>query len=154
MECASLKKFIAADSQLAQLHHLVRTKARRGETFAIAYNAERFFDLHEKNTLNSLVAFRSDYLENAISRGLMRLGGLILAGGFVFLGKPLLSLCAIPVGIFLLHGEYRLILRAHSHDRSLKSYIRTLHESRLRRRTEFVRDMVENFSVIAECPRS
>lgn len=154
MDCVSMKRFIAADSQLAQLHFLVKTKARRGESSALLYNAGRFFDLYEEKTLDALMANRTDCMENAISRGLVRLGLMILVGGTGGLAKSVLGLCSIPLFIYLLRDEVRLIRTAYLINSSLKEYLGALRTSRQKRREAFVREMVEKAPLIAECGRS
>lgn len=151
MDCVSLKRFIEPDSQLSQLHFLMKTKARRGERSALFYNAERFFDLHEKRTLSTLLANRTDSLENAVSRGLVRLGFMIIIGGAGVLAKSALGFCSIPVLVYLLWGEGRRVRRTYLLDRSLREYVRMLKSTRQKRREVFVREMVEKAPLIAEC---
>ncbi|CAG0951462.1 hypothetical protein [Geobacter sp.] len=154
MACVSLEKFIIAESQLAHVHFLLKTKAQRGDRSAFIYNAERFFDLHETNNLSDLITTRTDHLENAMSRGLIRLGALILMGGFAALAKPPLSLCTLPFALYLIWEEIGLIRHAYLLDRSLKEYVRTLRETMPTRKNEFVREMIEKTDAVASCIRT
>lgn len=154
MDCIAMKAFIAADSQLAQVHFLLKTKARRGENHAVVYHAGRFFDLHEEMTLASLAVTRSDTLESAFSRSLVRLGFIILTAGFGAAVKSAIALCALPFVCYLLRSEFRIISRARVHDRSLKEYIAMLCETRNERREAFVREVVEHAAVIGACGKA
>lgn len=149
-----MKAFIAADSQLSQVHFLLKTKARRGENHAVIYNAGRFFDLHEEMILTSLAGTRSDSLENALSRSLVRLGFIILAAGFGAVTKSAIALFTLPFVCYLIRSEFRIISRAYLHDRSLKDYIGALYETRSKRREAFVREIVEHAAAIGACGKA
>lgn len=151
MTCISSRKFIAADSNLSQLHFLLLTKVRRGEQLAIIYNAGRFFDHYEKKNLTELLDYRSDLIENAVSRFLLRLGLLILIGGLAVVVKTVYAFVVLVPIIYLLKSEIGIVRTACRHDYALKDYIRVLQGSSPIRRSTFIKSMVENASRIAEC---
>lgn len=151
MTCASRKAFISADEQLAAIHFLVQTKAKRGDRPAVHYNAVRFFDHHETRLIAHLIQTRGDVFDNALSRSLLRLGCLIIVGGTAMLVRNAVAFVAIPVFFLLLYSEIKLIRRAYLMDASLKGYISYLGRTRRQRRDDFVRDVVENSPRIAEC---
>lgn len=152
-ECAPLKMFISRDSRLSQLHFLIRTKAQRGDTPAFIYNAERFFDIHEENIFSNILTVRRDHLEHALSKGLIRLGALIVFGGFVALAEYPLNLFAFPLVMLLLWDEFRIVRRASLLDRSLRDYLETLEITRGERKMAFIREMSEKSAMVAMCDR-
>lgn len=154
MDCISLKKFIATDSQLSQIHFLLKTKAKRGESHALLYNAGRFFDRHEENCRRELISLRDGSFEVALRSGLIRLGFVILAAGFAIVVRNLISIVVIPLVVFLLRGQATKIRRAYLHDRSLKEYLASLRQSRTRRREAFLKEVAERGPCIADCERS
>lgn len=151
MTCISSRKFIAPDSHLSQLHFLLLTKVRRGDQPAIVYNAGRFFDHYEKKTLNELHLLRSDSIENALSRFLVRLGGLILIGGLAGIIRNAYAVIMVVPILYLLTAEIRVVRTAYRRDYALKGYIEALRGTSRNRRDTFIRSMVENAAQIGEC---
>ncbi|AJE03212.1 hypothetical protein [Geobacter pickeringii] len=154
MDCIALKKFIATDSHLSQIHFLLKTKAKRGESHALVYNAGRFFDRHEDNCHRELVFLRGSSFEAALRSGLIRLGLAILAAGFGIVVRNLIAVVAIPLVVFLLRGQATMIRRAYLYDRCLKDYLTSLRQTRPHRREAFLKEVSEREPCIADCDRT
>ncbi|WP_298270763.1 hypothetical protein [Geobacter sp.] len=154
MDCIALKKLIFADNQLSQIHFLLKTKAKRGESDAFVYNAGRFFDRHEETHHRAVISSRDDSNDAALCRGLVRLGLMILTAGFGILIHSIIAIAFIPLVLSLLWGEVAMLRRAYLFDRCLKEYLKTLRQTRIPRREAFLREMSQQVSYIAGCGRS